>query len=87
MTLAPHILIGLRPDQAALIVGQPKRISQEPPATVWSYGDKTCGLRIFFYPELKTETPKALAVTVDTKNPSPAARGACFAHIRAHAHG
>lgn len=87
MTLDPRILIGLRPDQAELIVGRPKHVSQQPPATVWAYGDKNCGLRIFFYPELNTETPKALAVTVDTKNPTPAAKGACFAHIRAQAHG
>ncbi len=87
MALDPRILIGLRPDQAELIVGRPKYVSHVPPAMVWAYGNKNCSLRIFFYPELATETPKALSVTVDTKNPSRAARGACFAHIRAQAHG
>jgi hypothetical protein len=82
LQLDPGILIGLGPEQTELMMGKPADVRDEPPATVWAYKSGDCTLEVFFYPEVETRQPRALAYVVSGKDQSDAAKQACFARIR-----
>jgi len=82
--LNPDIVVGLDRDQTALLLGEPATVRSQPPATVWSYRAKGCGLNVFFYPDLQTREMRALAYDV-LAGEGESARNACFAAIRARA--
>ncbi|HYM32371.1 MAG TPA: hypothetical protein VEU47_13785 [Candidatus Cybelea sp.] len=87
MQLDPGILVGLAPEQAETILGKPTAVREEPPATVWAYKLPGCSLELFFYPEVATKQPRALAYTVRGKDQSEAAKQDCFARLRTVRHG
>ena len=82
MQLDPGILIGLAPEQAELMMGRPTEVRDEPPATVWAYKSGDCTLEVFFYQEVETRQPRALAYHVAGKDQSDTAKQACFSRIR-----
>jgi hypothetical protein len=82
MQLDPGILIGLAPEQAELMMGRPTEVRDEPPATVWAYKSGDCTLEVFFYQEVETRQPRALAYHVEGKDQSDTAKQACFSRIR-----
>ena len=82
MQLDPGILIGLAPEQAELMMGRPTEVRDEPPATVWAYKSGDCILEVFFYQEVETRQPRALAYHVEGKDQSDTAKQACFSRIR-----
>jgi hypothetical protein len=82
LQLDPGILVGLGPEQTEVMMGRPIEVRDEPPATVWTYKSGDCTLEVFFYPEVETREPRALAYAVAGKDQSDAAKQACFARIR-----
>ncbi len=82
LQLDPGILIGLGPEQTELMMGRPAAVRDEPPATVWAYKSGECTLEVFFYPEVETRLPRALAYAVGGKDQSDTAKQSCFARIR-----
>jgi hypothetical protein len=86
MQLDPGILIGLAPEQVEVMMGQAIATREEPPASVWVYRSGECALEVFFYPEVATKKPRALAYTVGGKDQSDAAKQECFARIRMARH-
>lgn len=82
--LNPDIVVGLDREQTTLLLGEPATVRAQPPATVWSYRAKGCGLNVFFYPDVQTREMRALAYDV-LGGEGEHARNACFAAIRARA--
>lgn len=81
--LDPGVLVGMGPSEVELVVGPPSSIRDEPPATVWSYQTDRCALEIFFYREIQTQRPRALAYAVKGQDQTDVAKQTCFSIVRA----
>ena len=81
--LDPGVLVGMGPSEVELVVGPPTAIRDEPPATVWSYQTDRCALEIFFYREIQTQRPRALAYAVKGQDQTDVAKQTCFSIVRA----
>lgn len=78
----PEKLVGLTKDETEKLIGAPATVRDEPPATVWSYGSTKCGIDIFFYLDLASQTFKALAYELKPKGPHGLQGGACIASLQ-----
>ena len=81
--LDPGVLVGMGPSEVELVVGPPSSIRDEPPATVWTYQTDRCALEIFFYREIQTQRPRALAYAVKGQDQTDVAKQTCFSIVRA----
>ena len=81
----PQKLVGLSQEETRHLIGNPSAMRDEPPAVVWSYGSSGCGLDIFFYLDLASQTFKALTYDLKPKGPRGLQGGACIASLRTQA--
>lgn len=82
----PAKLVGLTQDQTRELIGPPTAVRDEPPAVVWTYGSAGCGLDVFFYLDLGSQTFKALTYEVTPKGPRALQGSACMASLRPPSH-
>ena len=82
----PARLVGLTQDQTRALIGPPTSVRSEPPAVVWTYGSAGCGLDIFFYLDLASQTFKALTYEMTPKGPRALQGSACVASLRPPSH-
>ena len=79
----PKRLVGLTREQVTALIGPPRRVSDNPPATVWAYRTDGCSLDVMFYMDLGTRTFRALAYEVKSDGSSHLAEPECLGRIRA----
>ena len=80
--VAPERLVGLSEGDIKQLIGDPTGIREEPPAVVWSYSSARCGLNVFFYMDMATQTFRALTYELKPKEPDGLAGSACLASLR-----
>jgi hypothetical protein len=80
--IEPERLVGLSQDETRHLIGNPSAMRDEPPAVIWTYGSTGCGLEIFFYLDLVSQTFKALTYDLKPKGPKGLQGGACVASMR-----
>jgi len=84
--MAPERLVGKTEDDIRRLIGEPVNVREEPPAVVWSYSSAGCGLSVFFYMDLASQTFRALTYELKPKPPDGLAGGACLASLRLAPH-
>jgi hypothetical protein len=72
----PKTLIGLAPAAVEKLLGTPSAVAKSDPSLVWTYSAPGCSFQIVFYPDLKTESYRALKYTA-----GPDADAACIRNI------
>ncbi|HLI12294.1 MAG TPA: hypothetical protein VKY65_11905 [Alphaproteobacteria bacterium] len=82
----PAKLVGLSEDEMRQLIGSPLTVRDEPPAVVWGYGSSGCGLEVFFYMDLASQTFRALTYDLKPKGPRGLAGSACLASLRTGSH-
>lgn len=80
--IEPETLVGLSQEETRRLFGNPSAMRDEPPAVIWTYGSSGCGLDIFFYLDLGTQTFKALTYDLKPNGPKGLQGGACVASLR-----
>ena len=81
-SIAPERLVGLSEEDIKQLIGDPTGIREEPPAVVWSYSSARCGLNVFFYMDMATQTFRALTYELKPKEPDGLGGSACLASLR-----
>ena len=79
----PKRLVGLTREQVTALIGPPRGVSDNPPATVWAYRTDGCSLDVMFYMDLGTRTFRALAYEVKSDGLPQLAEPECLGRIRA----
>jgi len=79
----PKRLVGLTREQVTALIGPPRGVSDNPPATVWAYRTEGCSLDVMFYMDLGTRTFRALAYEVKSDGSPRLAEPECLGRIRA----
>ncbi|HEY0283505.1 MAG TPA: hypothetical protein VGC27_12880 [Rhizomicrobium sp.] len=78
----PNSLIGLNPPAVEKLLGPPATVSKDDPSLVWTYAAGDCSFRIFFYPDLKTSSFRALKYGgTDGKDSQIKTSDACIRNI------
>jgi hypothetical protein len=81
-SLAPERLVGLSEEDIKRLIGDPGGVREEPPAVVWSYSSARCGLNVFFYMDMATQTFRALTYELKPKALDGLAGSACLGSLR-----
>jgi len=71
-------LKGITPADARALLGEPDGRGEAPPATVWSYHQGPCRVKLYFYYDLTKETDRTLTVELDPGSEAEGARAACL---------
>jgi len=74
-------LKGLTPGDARALLGAPDGRGETPPATVWTYRQGPCRLKLFFYYDLTKKTERTLTVELDPGSEAAGARAACLVEL------
>lgn len=85
-SLAPERLVGKSEDDIRRLIGEPANVREEPPAVVWNYSSAGCGLSVFFYMDMASQTFRALTYDLKPKQPGGLVGGACLASLRPASH-
>lgn len=83
----PKRLVGLTREQVTALIGRPRAVNDNPPATVWVYRTEGCTLDVMFYMDIGTRTFRALAYEVKPNGPDHLAEPECLGRIRAARNG
>ncbi len=84
--VAPERLVGLGEADVRALIGEPASVREEAPALVWRYASAGCGLEVFFYMDLASQTFRALSYELKPKVPHGLAGSACLASLHPAAH-
>ncbi|MET4805270.1 hypothetical protein [Limibacillus sp. MBR-115] len=60
-------LIGLSEAQTEKLFGKPASVSQDPPAVIWRYAGRDCGLALFFYMDVNANAYRVLTYEAEPK--------------------
>ncbi|SDF46216.1 hypothetical protein SAMN05216241_101171 [Limimonas halophila] len=74
-------LKGLTPADARALLGEPDGRGETPPATVWTYRQGPCRLKLFFYYDLTKKTQRTLTVELNPGSDAAGARAACLLEL------
>jgi hypothetical protein len=74
-------LKGLTPADARALLGPPDGRGETPPATVWTYRQGPCRLKLFFYYDLTKKTQRTLTVELKPGSDAAGARAACLLEL------
>jgi len=80
--IAPERLVGMSEADIERLIGAPAGIREEPPAVVWSYSSMHCGLNVFFYMDMASQTFRALTYELKPSAPGGLSGSACLASLR-----
>ncbi|MFC4351333.1 hypothetical protein ACFOW6_07245 [Fodinicurvata halophila] len=83
--LNPDELVGLNEEETLGRMGPPLDVRKEAPATVWSYQQEDCQLRLFFYPSLRDRRLQAL--TYEVTPSGDATMEGCLQKLGSYQHG
>jgi hypothetical protein len=85
--LSSRSVIGLEFAEVLRLLGEPALRLEEPPTQVWQYQVPECTLRLVFFPEVKTQQYRSLAVQLwNSDEESDDAKSRCLNAIRTVAH-
>lgn len=80
--IEPQKLVGLTQEETRRLIGAPATVHDEAPAVVWSYASNDCGLDVFFYLDMASQSFKALTYELKPKGPHGRSGSACLASLR-----
>lgn len=66
-TVSEASLVGLSEAQTEKLFGKPASVSQDPPAVIWRYAGRDCGLALFFYMDVNANAYRVLTYEAEPK--------------------
>lgn len=85
--IKPKTLVGMTRDQVKSLIGQPVKVADRPPATVWSYRTTGCALEVFFYLDVASKKFRALTYELKGDKGVEISPNLCLGQIRAASYG
>jgi hypothetical protein len=85
--IKPKTLVGMTREQVKSLIGDPIRIADRPPATVWSYRTNGCALEVFFYLDVASKKFRALTYELTGDKGAKISPNLCLGQIRASSYG
>jgi len=74
----PETLIGADRATAHAILGAPDSVVEQSSSTVWTYGDATCGLDVFFFLDVNEDELRVLTYELKLADESESGRSRCL---------
>lgn len=85
--IEPAALLGLEPNQAAIVLGRPSAVREDAPALVWTYrAGEDCVVDLYFYTSVDSPVRRLLALEVAGPGKSEQAQSECFNRVVKDSH-
>ena len=79
----PEVLNGADEVGVRSLLGPPRAVREQSPATVWAYGDEACGLDVFFFLDVSSDKFRVLSYEVKVAKDGESSREHCLGRLGA----